>query len=101
MKGLKIVGIADDRDISKWKDAIRNDKTSIWTHVRRETNAGLKLKGLPDKNDINEKFNISTLPAYLLIDKYGVIIGRFESNDDSFNKLTLKLSSLFDGKNEQ
>jgi thiol-disulfide isomerase/thioredoxin len=100
-RGLRIVGITDDRDISKWRDAILNDKTSIWTHVRRETNAGLKLKGLPDKNDINEKFNISTLPTYLLIDKYGVIIGRFESNDDFFNKLTLKLSSLFVGKNEQ
>ena len=86
-KGLRIVGIADDRDLIKWKDAIKMDKTNIWTHVRREANRDLKTKGLSDVNDVNKKFNISTLPTYILIDKYGVIIGRFQDNLSDLNKL--------------
>ncbi len=92
---MRIVGIADDRDLIKWKDAIEKDKTNIWTHVRREANQDLKTKGLSDINDVNEKFNISTLPTYILIDKYGVIIGRFEANSNALNKLTQKLETVF------
>lgn len=98
-KGLRIVGIADDRDLIKWKDAIVKDKTNVWTQVRREANSGLKTKGLSDVNDVNEKFNISILPTYILIDIHGVIIGRFETNDESLIKLTQKLETLFLKKN--
>jgi thiol-disulfide isomerase/thioredoxin len=89
-KGLRVVGIADDKDLIKWKDAIEKDKTNIWTHVRREANRDLKTKGLSDINDVNEKFNISALPTYILIDKQGVIIGRFQDNLDDLNKLLQK-----------
>ncbi len=98
IKGLRIVGIADDRDLIKWKDAIKKDKTNIWIQVRRGANPELKKKGLSDVNDINEKFNISILPTYILIDTHGVIIGRFE-NDDSLIRLTQKLEALFSNKN--
>ena len=91
-KGLKIVGIADDRDLIKWKDAIEKDKTNIWTHVRREANPDLKMKGLSDVNDINDKFNISILPTYILIDTHGIIIGRFQDRLDELDKL---LSTIF------
>jgi thiol-disulfide isomerase/thioredoxin len=86
-KGLRIVGIADDRDLSKWKDAIEKDKTNIWTHVQRGANPDLKIKGLSDVNDVNEKFNISTLPTYILIDTNGIIIGRFQDDISDLNKL--------------
>ena len=95
--GLRIISIADDRDLVKWKDAIVKDKTGIWTHVRREPNISLKMKGLNDKDDINEKFGVSTLPTYILIDSYGVIIGRFEGNNESLNDLSQTLKSVFSG----
>ena len=93
--GLRIVGIADDRDLDKWKLAITADKTNIWTHIRREPNPDLKKKGLNDVNDINEKYGIATLPTYILIDGYGVIIGRFEKNSGSINELVQRLEALF------
>lgn len=94
-RGLNIIGIADDRNLSDWKNAIKNDKTNIWTHVRREVNPDLKTRGLKDISDVNEKFNISILPIYLLIDMHGVIIGRFEADDNSLYKLGQMLEALF------
>lgn len=91
-KDLKIVGIADDRDLIKWKDAIEKDKTNIWTHVRREVNPDLKNNGLNDINDVNERFNISILPTYILIDKHGIIIGRFQEKLDGVDRI---LSAIF------
>lgn len=97
-KGLKIVGIADERNLSQWKEAIKKEKIHIWIHVRRQADIALKSMGLTDPGDINEQFNVSLLPAYILIDKYGVIIDRFESNEDSIKKLQLKLELLFKEK---
>ncbi|HEX7844382.1 MAG TPA: TlpA disulfide reductase family protein [Chitinophagaceae bacterium] len=91
-KGLRIVSIADDRDLAKWKEAIEKDKTNLWTHVRREVNVALKSKGMADEKDVNDRFNISTLPTYILIDPYGVIIGRFQENPAALENL---LSSIF------
>ncbi len=86
-KGLRIVGVADDRDLNKWKEAIEKDKTNLWTHVLRGANHELKIKGLTDVNDIHDKFNISMLPSYILIDTNGVIIGRFQDNLNDLSKL--------------
>ncbi|MEO5946377.1 MAG: TlpA disulfide reductase family protein [Chitinophagaceae bacterium] len=91
-KGLRIVGIADDRDLTKWKDAIKKDSTFLWTQVLRGANPELKMKGLKDVGDINEKFGVHTLPTYILIDPYGVIIGRY---GEDIAELSKQLANIF------
>lgn len=91
-KGLRIVGIADDRDLIKWKDAIKKDSTFLWTQVLRGADHELKIKGLKDDGDINDKFEIQTLPTYILIDPYGVIIGRYSEDITELNK---QLAAIF------
>lgn len=91
-KGLRIVGIADDRDLNKWKDAIKKDSTFLWTQILRGANHALKIKGLKDDGDINDKFDIQTLPTYIIIDPYGVIIGRYSEDIAELNK---QLAAIF------
>ena len=50
-------------------------------------------KGEKSENDISEKYGIHTLPTKILIDKNGIIIGRYDEDED--DKLDKKLGELF------
>ena len=95
-KGLAVIGIADDdSDTTAWKKAIETDGIGIWSHVLRGLNKEAKLKGERNDKDINEKFGVSEIPAMILIDKNGMIIGKYTSTDDVVN-LDKKLSEIFE-----
>jgi thiol-disulfide isomerase/thioredoxin len=69
-KGFTIIGVADDeRQRAAWYKAVEKDKIGIWHHV---------LKG-----NLNHQFAIYSLPVKILIDKNGVIIGRYSSIDEA------------------
>lgn len=90
-KGIEFVGIADDdRAEDKWKEAVAKDGIGIWKHVRR----GLKYaNGTYDRSsDISENFGIHTLPTKILIDKNGMIIGRYGEQEEGLNR---KLKEIF------
>ena len=90
-KGIEFIGIADDdRAEVKWKEAVAKDGIGIWKHVRR----GLKYeKGVFDRSaDISDNFGIHTLPTRILIDRKGVIIGRYREEEEGLNE---KLKEIF------
>ncbi len=92
-KALEIIGISDDDyNPEKWKKAVGEDSLP-WLHVLRGIDWVKVRKGEKSENDINEKFGIHTLPTKILIDKSGIIIGRYNENED--NKLDAKLKELF------
>jgi len=51
-------------------------------------------KGEPNKNDIGKIFGISSLPTKVLIDKRGMIIGRYTGTEEE-RDLDKKLSEVF------
>ncbi len=92
-KGLEIIGVSDDDSHpDKWKKAIEEDSLP-WRHVLRGLDWDKIRKGEKNKNDISEKFGIHTLPTKILIDKNGVIIGRY--NEDEDDKMDAKLKEVF------
>jgi len=91
-KGLTIIGIADNTgDTSAWKKAIQTDGIGMWTHILRGLSKEAKAKGLPNSNDISEKFGVGVLPTFILINPEGVIKGRYEE----INELEKSLASIF------
>ncbi|WP_456377573.1 redoxin domain-containing protein [Lutibacter sp.] len=94
LKGLEIIGLSRDNDVESWKKAIDKHNLNIWNHIYdgRENKEG---------SSIFKKFNIIALPAFILVDKQGVIIGRylgadyFNDNKLEFNDLEEKLEEIF------
>jgi peroxiredoxin len=76
-KGFDIVGVSLDNNKARWIKAIGDDKLN-WhqlSDLQRWNNAASKLYG------------IRSIPSNLLLDKYGVIIGKNLMGDDLTNKL--------------
>jgi thiol-disulfide isomerase/thioredoxin len=67
-KGFTIIGIADDeKATAAWHKAIKKDKIGIWYHT---------LSG-----NLMHQFAVYSLPVKILIDRNGIIIGRYGSAD--------------------
>jgi thiol-disulfide isomerase/thioredoxin len=94
-QGFEIIGISDDDSkVEAWHKAVEQDKIGIWKHVLRGMDIEKKMKGQSNPGDISEKYNISTLPTKILIDKNGKIIGRYGSEEEDLDK---KLAELMPG----
>lgn len=65
-KGFGVFGVSLDTDKAKWEKAIADDQLA-WPHVS-------DLKGW--KNDAAALYSVNSIPANLLLDKTGKIVGR-------------------------
>lgn len=93
-KGLEIIGVSDDdSNHEAWKKAVAQDNIGVWKHVLR----GLKRVGNTyDKSeDISEPYAIHTLPTKILIDKEGMIIGRYGGGGENDEAMDKKLAEIF------
>lgn len=93
-KGLEIVGVAsDDNAVDAWKKAVEQDKIGIWKHVL----TGLKRtpNGYDKSEHIGEGYGIHTLPTKILIDKNGIIVGRYGGGGEDDAAMDKKLAEIF------
>jgi peroxiredoxin len=89
-KGLEVIGISLDKDKKTWQAKIEEEKIN-WHHVY------VGLDNFKNENSINKKYNVQPIPAYILIDKEGMIIGRYLNADEEnkgLEKLEKKLIKL-------
>lgn len=91
-KDLEIIGISKDDDLSSWKKAIQIDSTQNWKHVSAPLNIQDK-----DSSAITNKYFVYGIPVKILINKEGIIIGRWTSGGEE-NMVELKklLNKAFD-----
>jgi len=83
-----VVGLSSDRDKALWKGAVKKDGIDIWHQVYSGNNVLF--------NSTN--YNFKAIPAYILINKEGYIIGRYLSastEGKDFNDLEYKLAEIF------
>ncbi|SMD17211.1 TlpA disulfide reductase family protein [Pedobacter nyackensis] len=93
-KGLEIIGISDDdTNHAAWKKAVDQDKISVWKHVLR----GLKrtATGYDKSEDITEGYGIHSLPTKILIDKNGIIVGRYGGGGEDDAAMDKKMAEIF------
>jgi len=84
-KGFDIIGIAADNDTpDAWKKAIEKDGLP-WHHILLD--------------DLDKKYNITSYPTKILIDKNGKIIGRYGSEEEELDKMLSKIFDNATGKN--
>ncbi len=94
-KGFEIIGIAsDDRTPEAWKKAVAKDKIGVWKHVLSGFDMEKRMRNEKNEKHIGEQYNISTLPTKILIDRNGVIIGRYGESKVDSEALDKMLSKL-------
>lgn len=75
-KGLEIIGISLDDDKMEWENAINKYRLNAkWDQILNIPSADNILF---DKSDISEAYSIEYIPLYVLIDKQGKVIGRWQ-----------------------
>ncbi|MEO7049801.1 MAG: TlpA disulfide reductase family protein [Ferruginibacter sp.] len=80
-QGLEIIAIADDdSQPDVWKQAIIKDNVNIWYNILNERKVD-KNGTINNFESINDKYGIQVLPTKILIDKNGLIIGRYEGTE--------------------
>jgi len=91
-KDLEIIGISKDDDSSSWKKAIEMDSTQNWKHNSVPLNIQNK-----DSSAITNKYFVYGIPVKILINKEGIIIGRWTGGGEE-NMVELKklLNKAFD-----
>ncbi|QKJ29433.1 AhpC/TSA family protein [Mucilaginibacter mali] len=89
-EGLEVVAIACNDTPYDWKKAIKVDGTALWHNVMdipRDDTA------TPKEKHISGQYNVHVFPTKILIDKNGIIIGRYDS--DNATALDKKLAEVF------
>jgi glutathione peroxidase-family protein len=85
--GLEVLAIAVDDKTKNWRDAIKQDGTSVWHNI-------MDIAGAGNEVEINDAYDVHTYPSKILIDRNGVIVQRYigSANSDALDK---KLAEIF------
>ena len=97
-KGLQIIGISCDRSKKDWIEAIEKHQISIWPEVSVVQDLEKASQGYNSDEDIRSKYPIDGIPKYLLIDKTGKIIGKWDSYSEQNEQEQDKMMADIFGK---
>lgn len=88
-KGFEIISITKDEESDLWKNAITKEKIESWTH----------FSILENQSTIDKEYFVNGIPHKLLIDKNGIIIGKWKGSGE-LNKHDLQqlLKSIFEAE---
>ena len=87
--GFEIISVSRDEDLSKWKSAILKEEIAIWKQISIVEN----------DNSIEKKYFVFGIPHKVLIDRNGIVIGKWKgSGDKNKRELQHTLSEIFDKK---
>jgi len=85
-KGFEVICISVDRNKAEWLEAINKHQLEGFKHVSFTNDFEKMLNGYVNENDISEKYPYDGVPKYILIDKAGKIIGKWEGYSEENEK---------------
>ncbi len=91
-KGLEIIAVSDDDDIEAWKMAVRKDNIGIWYNILSSADTSEEVG---QSSSISKKYGVHVLPTKFLVDRHGIIIGRYTGTEED-PTLDQKLSEVFE-----
>jgi peroxiredoxin len=84
-KGFEVICISVDRDKTEWLEAIGKHQLEGFKHILTYGFEKM-MKGMVNEEDIDEKYPTDSVPKYILIDKAGKIIGKWEGYSEDNEK---------------
>lgn len=102
-KGLIIIVVSCDSKYEAWQNAIRDDGMDSLVNILSFSDSDMNFLKTNDnvgeasyKGELRKEFNFMPIPAALLIDKNGVIVGRYDRNQNQpLDRLDDKLVEIF------
>ncbi len=76
-EGLVIISMSSDENRNDWLKSIQKNDLNEWPQVLSKLDKQQQDKSFFNQNDLCNIFDINMIPSYLLIDKQGIIVGRF------------------------
>lgn len=74
-KGFEVVSISYHDEINAWKKAISKESIELWLNISIEEN----------ESNIAKDYFLTSIPLKILIDKNGIIIGRWNGQNEGYN----------------
>jgi hypothetical protein len=104
-KGLEIISISCDSKYENWLNAVRVDSIQSFVNILSFTDSDMNFLKTNDKvgdasweGELRKQFNLMPIPVEILINKEGVIIGRYGAIEkETLNMLDKKLIEIFEG----
>jgi len=94
-KGLEVIGISARDTKSAWLKGIKDNGIEIWKHIPYIKDLDPKNLNIPSKENLYLKYEVSPIPIQILIDKKGMIVGRWDGTSFQNEKeLDKKLEEL-------
>lgn len=85
--GLEFISISKDENLQSWKKAIEKEKIEIWKQISAKEN----------KSTIEDTYVVTAIPLKILINKEGIIIGRWiGSGAENDAEIEKAIAELFD-----
>lgn len=79
-KDFTIIGVSSDENKQEWVKAVENYEVDSWLHVFSDSEPDNNY--FPKASDIDEMYGVKNIPLYVLIDKKGKVIGKWQHIDD-------------------
>ena len=93
--GFEIIAVSVDWNKKSWTNAIRQDCTEDWRHIP-VAESYADGSAFYTNDDIKQNYFVQGIPVQLLIDKDGLIVGRWSAyNIENVKNLDQKLAKLF------
>src|ERR1035437_2560278 len=97
-KGFEVIGIGTRDTKSEWLKAIKKDGIDIWKHIPYIKDLDPKNLNIPSAENLSLKYEASPIPLQILVDKKGMIVGRWNGASLQNEKdLDKKLKELMGG----
>ena len=91
-QGFEVLGVSFDENREEWKKSVINHEIQNWRQVF------VGMENIGTKGSLSEEYHIQPIPAYILIDKEGYIVGRYlnaSAKNKSLQELSSKLKNIF------
>ncbi len=85
--GLEIISISDDSNTKAWRNAVIADSITKWKHILFTSTSIKRKEGI---NGLDNEYHIELLPTKILINRQGIIIGRYDFSESITLKNDLK-----------
>ena len=81
-KGLSIIGISLDENNNSWSNAVKKNKLNSWPQILSSASTG-QSNGSFSQNNLSDLYNCDAVPFYVLIDKDGKVVAKWEHIGDT------------------